>query len=156
MKECETCENKSPEEEKKVYKTKFCLNIYKILYYNPIFNIRCPKFLITNFKKIDELINTEKSFFETFLENNSEYKSIHKYMSDIYNFCKEYENINKVNLNENIDLDDYNKFLDEYVKFLNIMYESNIYKNINNYEKPETDIDIDINNLSDCCFVLNL
>ena len=148
--ECDTCKNKSPEEERKVYKAKIFLNIYKILYYNPIFNIRYPKFLITNIKKIDELINNEKSFFETFLENNSEYKFVHKYMSDINNFCAEYENINKISFNNDIKIEDYNKFLDEYVKFISKECENIINK------QEDVNVDIDIDNLCECSFVLDI
>ena len=162
--ECDTFENKSPEEEKKVYKTKICFNIYKILYYNPIFNIISAKFLIAIIKKIDELINAEESFFSQFLKNNSEYKFIHKYMTDINNFCKEYENINKISLNYNIKIEDYNKFLDEYVKFISnicecVIHETNIYKNINNIYKninKQEDVNIDIDNLCECSFVLDI
>ena len=100
-------------------------------------------------------MNVEKSFFETFLENNSEYKFIHKYMTDIYNFYKEYENINKISLNNDIKIEDYNKFLEEYVKFISKEYE-NVNVNVDIDIDTDIDIDIDIDNLCQCSFVLDL
>lgn len=150
--ECEKCVDKPPEEERKVYKAKLCLDIYKILYYNPIFNIRYPKFLIENIRKASELIDTEQIFFDKFIEANEEYKFIYEYMININNFYKEFEHINKISLDKNMKAVDYTKFLDEYLKFISNLYENAISKNIN----TETETDIDINNLDKYCFVLDL
>jgi hypothetical protein len=148
--ECETCKNKSPEEEIKVYRVKQCFGIYNVLYYNPIFNIGFPIFLIRNILKINQLINDEHIFFNKFVEANQEYKFIYKYMTNINNFCKEYENINKINLNFNIKVEDYNNFLEEYVKFISKEYENVINK------QEDINVDIDINNLCQYSFVLDI
>ena len=178
LEDCESCTNKSEEEPIKMYKVRMCLEIYKIIYYNPMFYICNSKFLITIIKKATELLNVEnKKYFIQFLKNQTEYTYIFKYMSDIELFCKTYETNNNIILENTIKIEDYTKFLDQFVLFLNNYYQ-NIINNQNKetenepenkpenkpenelekkiYEVTSTEMEININNLCECSFILEI
>jgi len=133
-------------------KIKIIFDIYKILYYNPIYNIIHIKFLITNTLKLNELLTNNNEAFKEFILNNPEYKYIYEYMLDFNSFYIKYTSDNNIVLHSEMDYQILINFLNNYVLFLNDYYKNIIDNNNNNNKTNE----IDINNLHTCSFVINL
>jgi hypothetical protein len=120
----------------------YCIDIYKILYYNSYFLITYPKFLMTNIKKIDELLSGNYDDFNKFVEENKSYKNIFKFMKNIDNYIKK----NNINIDKVCDTQDtYDIFFENFIKMLTNLYNETIQPNninMNNINNLEICLDI--------------
>jgi hypothetical protein len=145
---------KNDNETSKEYKVKNVINIFEILYHNMFFTILNPKFLITITNKIIEIIGTEKNFIIKFINRINHKKNILKYMCDMYDFINNYKKNKNVNIDYNMSKENFELFLDSYIKFM-----ENYYNNIflqNKKIDSINNINIDINNFDNFQIVLDL
>lgn len=140
---------KSVGEENKLYNTKMCFEVFKIIYYNPIILLCQPRLLIVAINKTYELILTENNHFENFIINYPEYKSVYNFMKNLDNFSGTYFKSKPVNMEQYIKKENINELLDNYNIFLHEYYD-NILQNTN------TNTNIDIDNICDSNFVIDL
>lgn len=132
---------KNDNETSKEYRTKNVINIFEILYYNIFFTILNPKFLITITNKIIEIIGTEKNFMIEFVNRINYKKNILRFMCDMYDFINNYKKNNNIQIDFNMSKENFESYLEIYIKFMENYYD-------NNYYKKNSDIDIDnINNM---------
>ena len=127
------------------------LELFKILYYNPMFFILFPKFLITIINKINELICGDYDKINDYIKINKEYQFVFDFMILINKYTKNYvdSNNNKLSYTFDINLDIFTKFLDDFTKML---YKNYVEK-INNYYK---NYEIDINKIENLSIILEL
>lgn len=150
--DCNTLANKSIDENSKDYRIKKIINIYEYQYYNFFFCIINPKFFISIIQKIFELI-LEKDYIQHFIEKNNYKRDIYKFFISLYNFFNEYKEKNNIIFDMNIQQEDYDIFLDNFVKYIQNYYDKEI--NLVNIKDNEY-LDIDINNISNTNIILTL
>jgi hypothetical protein len=132
---------------KNITETKNVIDIFEIIYYNMFFVIIYPRFLITLSNKIYEIIGTEKDFMISFINKINYKKNIMEFMCDMYNFINNFINIsqkNNITIDINISKENFELFLDSYIKFMENHYDINYYKKT--YNEKNIDID-DIDNI---------
>ena len=133
---------KNINETNKEYKTKNMINIFEIIYYNMFFVVIFPKFLITIANKITEIIKLDKDFIADYINKVNYKKHIFEFICDMNDFINNYKKNKNINIDVNMTKENFELFLDSYIKFIETYYDNNYYKKIHN------DIDIDnINNL---------
>lgn len=131
---------KKEEETSKDFRLKISLEIFEIIYYNPLFIIKNPLLLVVVCNKIIEFIKTEFNFIESYIKKNIQYIYIFNFMINIYNFITNYIEKNNIQFDENINIKIFEKFLDDYVQMLEIYYTDTIYNKINNTDNNKIDI----------------
>jgi hypothetical protein len=148
---CKTCCEKKDNETTIDYKIKIMLELFKTLYYNPMFFTLSPQFLITIINKINELLCEDYDKINDYIKINKEYQFVFDFMILINKYTKNYvdSDNNKLSYTFDINLDIFTKFLDDFTKML---YKNYVEK-INNYYK---NYEIDINKIENLSIILEL
>ena len=127
----------------KINKTKVVIKIYSILFYNFLFLIKYPNFLITNIKKLDEFFIDDKDHFINYCKENKDDTIIINFMLEIYNYVKK----NNYLIEKDMDNKSYEDFLDKFIEHMKTFYDK--------INKKFIDI-IDVNNISNCILHIDI
>ena len=151
LNECDTFVNKSNDESKKDYRIKRIINIYEYLYYNFFLLIIHPKLCITTIQKIFEFM-LEQNYIQHYVETNNYKHYIYSFFVDIYSFLNKYKEKNNIIYDMDIKKEDYDKFLDNLMEYIQNYYD----KIIDLTTIKDNSIEIDINDISNIEIILSL
>ena len=144
--------DKSDNEPLKEFRAKNVINIFDIIYHNIFFTLIQPKFLITIINKISEILNLDKDFIYDLCDKKNYKIYIYCFMIDIYEFIKNYETKNNYLINNDMNIDNFELFLNKFIIFLQNYYDNICLQN----KKIDSINDININNCDNFQIVLEL